>query len=109
MMAIQLSGKHRTCLIRIAADGDDRLTLATQKFIHVLAVVCTDVDVYFRHCVDRHGVDVSGGLGSGARHFHKVSQIGAQYSLGKMTPAGISGTKNEYQWFHYNLAAMVCR
>ncbi len=36
VISIHLARKHRTSLVRIAANGDDRIDILIEKFIHVL-------------------------------------------------------------------------
>ena len=68
MMAVELAGKHRACLIGIAANRDYCLHVLLEKFVHVLAVVGGNINSDFGHDLDSQRMDVTGGLRPGATH-----------------------------------------
>ena len=95
MMTIHLSGKHRASLIRVAADGDDRIHLAIEKFIHVLGRVAGNIDADFLHHFDRLRMDITGGVRSCAVDFQEIAGRRAKDSFGKMAAARVSSAEDE--------------
>jgi len=66
VVSIQLPGKRRTCLIRVAANGDHRIDLSIEKFAEVFRAMLRDVDAKLIHHFDREWMNITGGLRSSA-------------------------------------------
>lgn len=95
VVAIQLAGKNRAYLVRIAADGDDGFDFAGQKEIEVFGLVRGDIDPDFRHGLDREWMHVARWLGSGRGNFNAGAECFLENAFGEVRAAGIAGAENE--------------
>lgn len=73
VVATDLTREDRAGLIRIAADCDDGLDGAREKFVEVLRSMAGDIDADFCHGADGQGVDIASGPGACACYFIAVS------------------------------------
>lgn len=100
VMPIYLAGKHRACLIGIAANCDYRFDILLQKFIEMLGAMGGNIDADFCHGFDGQGVNVTRGIRAGAGDDKSLVQCLTQQTLGEMRTTGISCAKNQDHWFH---------
>ena len=87
VVAVDLPGKHGTCLVRIAANRDDRLDIAVQKLRKVPGGVMRDIDADLGHDLDGERMNVARRLAARARHLESVSQCCTQKPFRNMAPA----------------------
>ena len=69
-----------------------------QKFIQMLGGVRADIDLDFFHHLTRHGMHITGGIGSSTGHLGSLPHRGPKNAFGQMTAATVAGAKNQYQW-----------
>ena len=73
VVAVYLSRKHRTRLVRIATDRDDCINLLIEEFAQVLGAMAGNVDADFLHDLDSFGMNVTGWLRAGAMDVNEVA------------------------------------
>jgi len=95
VVAIHLAGKHRAGLVSVAAHGDNGVDLLAQKFAQVLRGVGGDIDADFEHDFDGFGMNVAGGVRSGAMNIEEVARHVAQDAFGEMAAAGVASAEDE--------------
>lgn len=59
-----------------------------------------NIDSDFLHHLNRLGVNVAGGIGTGTLNVERISRSLAENAFGHMASAGIAGAKDEDGWFH---------
>jgi hypothetical protein len=95
MVAVDLAGKKRTSLVRIAADRDHGFHLLIQEIAHVLRIVIRNVDPDFGHDFDRQWVDITSGLGAGVLDVEKIACRLEQNAFGQVTAARVACANRE--------------
>ena len=103
VLPVDLARKHRTGLIGVAADGDDRIDFAVQEIVHMLRGVAGNIDVDFGQRCDGFGMNVSGGVRASAVNFHEIAGGCTKDPLGHVAAAGVAGAEDEDVWFFHGL------
>tara|TARA_R110002096_G_scaffold67332_11_gene163427 strand:+ start:32564 stop:33634 length:1071 start_codon:yes stop_codon:yes gene_type:complete len=99
VIAIDLAGKLRACLIGISTNRNDGFHVSVEKLVHVLGRATGDVDPNFLHRDDRRGVDIATGGRPGARNFQTITGSFTEETFSHLGAAGIPGAENENEWF----------
>jgi hypothetical protein len=89
-----LAGEDRAGGIGIPAHGNDSVHFALEKFIKMLGGVRADIESGLFHHGHRHGVDMTGGLGTGAGNLESTTHGGAEKALGEVTAAAVAGAED---------------
>ena len=99
MMPVDLAWKHRTRLVRIAADRDDRFHFLREKFVQMFRVMLGNIQADFPHHLNRERMHVARRIRAGALDVEAVSERVAQNSLREMAATGVAGAKNQNERF----------
>ena len=99
MMAIYLSRKHWTYLIRLAAHGDNGVNGLIQKFVEVFRAVRGNINADLHQRLDREWMHIARWLAARASHVNQISGRPVQNSFRYMTATRIARAKNENGWF----------
>ena len=95
VVEVHLAGEHVAGLVGVAADGDDGFYLVFEEKVHVLRVVADSVDPDFLQGADRAGMDVSGGIRTGALDAEIFTEGLAENGFGEVGAAGIACAEDE--------------
>ena len=99
MMAIHLSRKHWTYLIRLAAHSDDGVNGLVQKFVEMLRAVFGNINTDLSHGFDRERMHIARWLAARAGHVNQIAGRPVQNSFRYMAATRIARAKNENGWF----------